>query len=194
MLLCKCERMRANASITRFIGAIGGSCVGTIGMVYPGTLFIGDNGAFLCIPMNIGIKFRVITCKEATSDNITSVYISCFFNHSKFEHCPVGSETERPTKIPRAVHPARLSGEAKRLTAPQAPGGEHCFWHRAILPLIRGAVWYIKRVSEPQAPGGEHCFGIGAFALVAQGHARTSGRRGHHARLTPPCAVCANSP
>jgi hypothetical protein len=27
-------------------------------MVYPGTLFIGDNGAFLCIPMKIGVKFE----------------------------------------------------------------------------------------------------------------------------------------
>jgi hypothetical protein len=27
-------------------------------MVYPGTLFIGDNGAFLCIPMQIGVKFE----------------------------------------------------------------------------------------------------------------------------------------
>jgi hypothetical protein len=29
-----------------------------IGMVYPGTLFIGDNGAFLCIPMKIGVTFE----------------------------------------------------------------------------------------------------------------------------------------
>jgi hypothetical protein len=29
-----------------------------IGMVYPGTSFIGDNGAFLCIPMKIGVKFE----------------------------------------------------------------------------------------------------------------------------------------
>jgi hypothetical protein len=27
-------------------------------MVYPGTLFIGDNRAFLCIPMKIGVKFE----------------------------------------------------------------------------------------------------------------------------------------
>jgi hypothetical protein len=27
-------------------------------MVCPGTLFIGDNGAFLCIPMNIGVNFE----------------------------------------------------------------------------------------------------------------------------------------
>jgi hypothetical protein len=27
-------------------------------MVCPGTLFIGDNGAFLCIPMKIGVKFE----------------------------------------------------------------------------------------------------------------------------------------
>jgi hypothetical protein len=27
-------------------------------MVYPGTLFIGDNGAFLCIPMKIGVRFE----------------------------------------------------------------------------------------------------------------------------------------
>jgi hypothetical protein len=27
-------------------------------MVYPGTLFIGDNGAFLFIPMKIGVKFE----------------------------------------------------------------------------------------------------------------------------------------
>jgi hypothetical protein len=27
-------------------------------MVYTGTLFIGDNGAFLCIPMKIGVKFE----------------------------------------------------------------------------------------------------------------------------------------
>jgi hypothetical protein len=27
-------------------------------MVYPGTLFIGDNGAFLCIPMKLGFKFE----------------------------------------------------------------------------------------------------------------------------------------
>ena len=26
--------------------------------MYPGTLFIGDNGAFLCIPMKIGVKFE----------------------------------------------------------------------------------------------------------------------------------------
>jgi hypothetical protein len=26
--------------------------------VYPGTLFIGDSGAFLCIPMQIGVKFE----------------------------------------------------------------------------------------------------------------------------------------
>jgi hypothetical protein len=32
--------------------------IGTIGMVYPGNLFIGDNGAFLCIPMKIGVKFE----------------------------------------------------------------------------------------------------------------------------------------
>jgi hypothetical protein len=25
-------------------------------MVYPGTLFIGDSGVFLCIPMKIGVK------------------------------------------------------------------------------------------------------------------------------------------
>jgi hypothetical protein len=25
-------------------------------MVHPGTLFIGHNGAFLCIPMKIGVK------------------------------------------------------------------------------------------------------------------------------------------
>jgi hypothetical protein len=25
-------------------------------MVHPGTLFIGDSGAFLCIPMTIGVK------------------------------------------------------------------------------------------------------------------------------------------
>jgi hypothetical protein len=25
-------------------------------MVHPGTLFIGDSGAFLCIPMKIGVK------------------------------------------------------------------------------------------------------------------------------------------
>ena len=25
-------------------------------MVYPGTLFIRDNGAFLCIPMKMGVK------------------------------------------------------------------------------------------------------------------------------------------
>jgi hypothetical protein len=41
---------------TRFIGTIGGRCIGTIGMVHPGTLFIGDSGAFLCIPMKIGAK------------------------------------------------------------------------------------------------------------------------------------------
>jgi hypothetical protein len=41
---------------TRFIGATGGRCIGTIGMVHPGTLFIGDSGAFLCIPMKIGVK------------------------------------------------------------------------------------------------------------------------------------------
>jgi hypothetical protein len=41
---------------TRFIGAIGGRCTGTIGMVYPGTLFIGDSGAFLCISKKIGVK------------------------------------------------------------------------------------------------------------------------------------------
>jgi hypothetical protein len=31
-----------------------------IGLVYPGTLFIvlGDNGAFLCIPMKTGVKFE----------------------------------------------------------------------------------------------------------------------------------------
>jgi hypothetical protein len=29
-----------------------------IEMVYPGTLFVGDNGAFLCIPMKIGVKFE----------------------------------------------------------------------------------------------------------------------------------------
>ena len=29
-----------------------------LGMVCPGTLFIGDNGAFLCIPMKIGVKFE----------------------------------------------------------------------------------------------------------------------------------------
>jgi hypothetical protein len=29
-----------------------------IGMVYPDTLFIGDNGAFLCIPIKIGVKFE----------------------------------------------------------------------------------------------------------------------------------------
>jgi hypothetical protein len=32
---------------TRFIGAIGGRCIGTIGMVHPDTLFIVDSGAFL---------------------------------------------------------------------------------------------------------------------------------------------------
>jgi hypothetical protein len=40
------------------MGAIGARCIGTIGMVYPGTLFIGDNGAFLCIPMKIGVRFE----------------------------------------------------------------------------------------------------------------------------------------
>jgi hypothetical protein len=39
-----------------FIGAIGVRCIGAIGMVYPGTLFIGDNGPFLCIPMKIAVK------------------------------------------------------------------------------------------------------------------------------------------
>jgi hypothetical protein len=45
---------------TRFIGAIGARCIGTIGMVYPATLllFIGDNGVFLCIPMKLGVKFE----------------------------------------------------------------------------------------------------------------------------------------
>ena len=27
-------------------------------MVYPGTLFIGDNGAFLCMPTKTGVKFE----------------------------------------------------------------------------------------------------------------------------------------
>jgi hypothetical protein len=27
-------------------------------MAYPGTLFTGDSGAFLCIPMRIGVKFE----------------------------------------------------------------------------------------------------------------------------------------
>jgi hypothetical protein len=37
--------------------AIGGFlCIGTIGMMHPGTLFIGDSGAFLCIPMKVGVK------------------------------------------------------------------------------------------------------------------------------------------
>jgi hypothetical protein len=34
-------------------------------MVYPGTLFIGDNGAFLCIPMKIGVKFE--HCKNCAN-------------------------------------------------------------------------------------------------------------------------------
>jgi hypothetical protein len=29
-----------------------------IGMVCPGTLFIGDNGAFLCAPVKVGVKFE----------------------------------------------------------------------------------------------------------------------------------------
>ena len=32
--------------------------IGTIGTVYPGTLFIGDNAAFLSIAMKIGVKFE----------------------------------------------------------------------------------------------------------------------------------------
>ena len=31
-----------------------------IGVVYPGALFIGDNGAFLCTPMKIVAKFRAL--------------------------------------------------------------------------------------------------------------------------------------
>jgi hypothetical protein len=27
-------------------------------MVHPGTLFIGDSGAFLCIPIKTGVKFE----------------------------------------------------------------------------------------------------------------------------------------
>jgi hypothetical protein len=41
------NRRRARICSTRFIGAIGARCIRTIGMVYPGTLFIGDNEAFL---------------------------------------------------------------------------------------------------------------------------------------------------
>ena len=40
----------------RFIGAIGGWCIGTIGVVCPGALFIGGQRALLCAPMNIGGK------------------------------------------------------------------------------------------------------------------------------------------
>jgi hypothetical protein len=43
---------------TRFIGAIGARCIRTIETVHPGDLSIGDNGAFLCIPMKIGVKFE----------------------------------------------------------------------------------------------------------------------------------------
>jgi hypothetical protein len=55
---------------TRCIGARGARCIGTIGTVYPGTLFIGGNGVFLCIPMKIGVKFehcavRLATCRGA---------------------------------------------------------------------------------------------------------------------------------
>jgi hypothetical protein len=39
------------------MGAIGAIAIFFIGVVYPGTLFIGDNGAFLCIPMKMGLKF-----------------------------------------------------------------------------------------------------------------------------------------
>jgi hypothetical protein len=40
------------------IGAIGAIAILFIGVVHPGTLFIGDSGAFLCIPMKIGVKFE----------------------------------------------------------------------------------------------------------------------------------------
>jgi hypothetical protein len=40
----------------RFIGAIGGRCIGTIGMVCPGALFHKRQRALLCAPMNIGGK------------------------------------------------------------------------------------------------------------------------------------------
>jgi hypothetical protein len=46
-----------------------------IGMVYPVTLFIGDNGAFLCIPMKIGVKFEhcaVRNCAESSGPERTA--------------------------------------------------------------------------------------------------------------------------
>ena len=41
---------------TRCIGAIGAIATFFIGVVHPSTLFIGDSGASLCIPMKIGVK------------------------------------------------------------------------------------------------------------------------------------------
>jgi hypothetical protein len=49
-------RLSARICSTRFIGAIGGRCIGTIGVVHPGALFIGGQRALLCAPMNIGGK------------------------------------------------------------------------------------------------------------------------------------------
>jgi hypothetical protein len=40
---------------TRCIGAIEAIAILFIGVRYPGTLFIGDNGAFLCIPVKIEV-------------------------------------------------------------------------------------------------------------------------------------------
>ena len=48
----------ARIGSTRCIGAIGAIAIFFIGVVYPGTLFTGDNGAFLCIPMKIGVEFE----------------------------------------------------------------------------------------------------------------------------------------
>jgi hypothetical protein len=52
------KRTTSSARIcsTRCIGAIGAIAIFFIEVVYPRTLFIADNGAFLCIPMKIGAR------------------------------------------------------------------------------------------------------------------------------------------
>jgi hypothetical protein len=77
-------------------------------MVYPGTLFIGDNGAFLYIPMKMGAKFEHCGCR---------VRSHCRCRHSGTRYAREAGDLPNIHKI------FRLCEQALKMGAKDASGG-----------------------------------------------------------------------